>query len=157
MTQTHLVLFIFYSFLQSNQCISQLTKKAAGNVIGVYDGRTPCKELAAQINEKTTTDCMKIKWRLILYKDSATGNPTTYELLGFVFKRDNPQIGKWHVIKGSKSKPWAIIYQLDLPGRGPLFLLKGDDNILFFMDKDKNLLVGNRDFSYTLNRVDKNL
>lgn len=30
--------------------------------------------------------------------------------------------------------------------------MKGDDNVLFFLDKDRNLLVGNSDFSYTLNR-----
>ncbi len=33
-----------------------------------------------------------------------------------------------------------------------LYLLKGDDNILFFVDPNGRLLVGNEDFSYTLNR-----
>ena len=101
-------------------------------------------------------ECTKIKWRLTLYKDSVTGNPDTYGLLGFVYKKDNPRIGKWRIIKGTKANPEAIVYQLDQPGREPLFLQKGDDNILFFLDQGKNLLVGNRDFSYTLNRVDNN-
>lgn len=33
--------------------------------------------------------------------------------------------------------------------------MKGDDNVLFFLDQDKNLLTGNNLFNYTLNRVQK--
>jgi hypothetical protein len=155
MKLTLLMLFISCSFLKSNNCIAQVTKKAASNIVGVFDGRTPCQELAGQLNEKTIPECIKIKWRLILYKDSVTGNPDTYALLGFVYKKDSPRIGKWHITKGTKANPEAIVYQLDQPGRESLFLQKGDDNILFFLDQEKKLLIGNRDFSYTLNRVDK--
>lgn len=35
-----------------------------------------------------------------------------------------------------------------------LYLLKGDDNVLFILDENKELRVGNEDFSYTLNRVE---
>ena len=48
--------------------------------------------------------------------------------------------------------PQAIVYELKEEGRPTLFFQQGDDNILFFLDKDRKLLVGNRDFSYTLNR-----
>lgn len=150
-----LLLFISYSFLQSNRCIAQVTNKDADNIVGVFDGRTPCQGLAKQINEKVTTECIKIKWRLILYKDSITGNPGSYRLLGFIYKKDNPRIGKWHIIKGTKANPEAIVYQLDQPGESPLFLEKGDENILFFLDQEKKLMIGNRDFSYSLNRVAK--
>jgi len=34
------------------------------------------------------------------------------------------------------------------------YLLKGDDNVLFVLDENKELRVGNIDFSYTLNRVE---
>ncbi len=112
--------------------------------------------MAKQLNEKVTTECIKIKWRLILHKDSITPNSGTYELLGFVFKKDKPRLGKWRIIKGAKAHPEAIVYQLDHPGREALFLQKVDDNILFFLDQEKNLMVGNRDFSYTLNRAEKN-
>ncbi|MDQ3683595.1 MAG: hypothetical protein M3352_11090 [Bacteroidota bacterium] len=135
--------------------MAQITKRAADNIVGVFDGRTPCKDLAKQLKEKLTTECIKIKWRLILYKDSITGNPDTYELLGFVHKKDNPRIGKWHIIKGTRLNSEAIVYQLDQAGKETLFLQKVDDNILFFLDQEKNLMVGNKDFSYTLNRMAK--
>ncbi len=157
MKQIILLLFICCSLGQPKQCIAQVSKKTGNSLVGVFDGRTPCQDLAKQLNEKVTSECIKIKWRLILYKDSITGNPGTYELLGFVYKKDTPRVGKWHIIKGTKANPQAIVYQLDQEGREPLFLQKGDDNIFFFLDQEKNLLVGNRDFSYTLNRVNKNL
>ena len=124
-------------------------------MIGVFDGRTPCRDLAKQINEIVTTECTKIKWRLTLYKNADSVNQGTYELIGFVYKKDNPRMGKWHIVKGIESNPEAIVYQLDQDGREPLFLMKGDDNILFFLDQEKKLMAGNRDFSYTLNRVAK--
>jgi hypothetical protein len=33
-----------------------------------------------------------------------------------------------------------------------LSLLAADENVLFFLDKNQKLYVGNEDFSYTLNR-----
>lgn len=128
-----------------------------GVLIGVFDGRTPCLDLAKQLDEKTTSECIKIKWRLALYKDAATTNAGTYELVGFVYKKDRPRTGKWHSIKGTKRNPDATVYQLDQAGKEPIFLQKVDDNILFFLDEDKNLMVGNSDFSYTLNRITKSL
>jgi hypothetical protein len=32
--------------------------------IGTFDGRTPCRELAVQLQEKVGHECIKIKWRL---------------------------------------------------------------------------------------------
>ena len=156
MKYTILPLLLSCCLLQAKHCMAQTTKKA-NSLVGVFDGRTPCKDLAKQINEKVTSECIKIKWRLILYKDSITGDPGTYKLLGFIYKKDNPRTGKWRIIKGTKISPEAIVYQLDQPGREPLFLQQVDENIFFFLDQEKKLMVGNRDFSYTLNRVAKNL
>jgi hypothetical protein len=148
-------IFMLWSLVQSN--ISNAQDPGKPTLYSVYDGRTPCQDLAIQLNEKVTIQCIKIKWRLVLYKDSITGNPATYNLQGFIYKKGNARIGKWHIIRGTKTNPAAIIYQLDKEGTAPLFFLKGDDNVLFFLDREKNLLVGNRDFSYTLNKVDKKL
>ena len=65
---------------------------------------------------------------------------------------------KWTIVRGTKTNPEAVVYQLepDKPG-GSLSCVKADDNILFFLDKERNLMVGNGDFSYTLNRSDKAL
>jgi hypothetical protein len=95
---------------------------------------------------------MKLKWDLTLYQNPATGLPTTYKLRG-TFYRQQIGEGKWSIIKGTKTNPDAVVYQLDPDkAQGSLFLLKADDNIIFFLSKEKNLLVGNGDFSYTLNR-----
>ena len=40
----------------------------------------------------------------------------------------------------------------DDKGNGLLYLLKLDEHILVFTDAHEKLLVGNEDFSYTLNR-----
>ncbi len=150
------VLFIGLSLVQSKQGTVQVSYTKS-SLVGVFDGRTPCQELATQLNEKVTSECIKIKWRLTLYKDSISGKPGVYELLGFVYKKNRPRSGNWSISKGTPANPDAIVYQLNEPGGKTLFLQKGDDHVLFFLDQKKNLLVGNRDFSYTLNKIDKNL
>jgi hypothetical protein len=122
------------------------------HVFGVFDGRSPCQEIASQLNIPTTPECIKIKWRLILFQNPATHAPTTYSLDGFVF-HNPPKTGKWVILKGMKTDPNAIVYQLD-PGEKGSFLsfIKADENILFFLDKYQKHLVGNIYFSYTLNR-----
>ena len=104
------ILLTVCSFLQSEQSISQSTNNGSANLIGVFDGRTPCRDMAKQINEIVTTECTKIKWRLTLYKNADSVNQGTYELMGFVYKKDNPRKGKWHIIKGAESNPEAIVY-----------------------------------------------
>jgi hypothetical protein len=45
------------------------------------------------------------------------------------------------------------VYRLTPGSNGTaLYLLKGDNNVLFFLDQKEQLLVGNLYFSYTLNR-----
>jgi hypothetical protein len=57
----------------------------------------------------------------------------------------------WKTIIG---KGGRIVYRLnDDKENGFLYLLKLDENILMFTDAQGNLLVGNEDFSYTMNRV----
>lgn len=124
-------------------------------VEGIFEGRCPCKELATLLKASVSSECFKTKWGLTLLKDPATQKPTVYELDGS-FYRNNSRKGSWQVIKGTKNDPNAIVYQLDIENSGtPLFLLKGDDNVLFILDQEKNLLVGNELFSYTFNRVEK--
>ena len=50
----------------------------------------------------------------------------------------------------------AIIYELEAASdHGSIRLLKADDNSMFFVGQDGRLMVGNADFSYTLNRADE--
>src|SRR5882757_4446472 len=67
-------------------------------VYGVFEGRPPCREIAKQVDSPVSAECTKVKWSLILYKDSITKQPTVYHLLG----RFLPPDGKWKIIKGIK-------------------------------------------------------
>jgi hypothetical protein len=126
---------------------------AASSILGRFVGRSPCREVARDLNKTVNSDCIKVKWDLILYQDRATLQPTTYKLNG-TFYRERVREGKWAFLQGAKTDAAAVVYQLD-PDKpeGSLLFLKADDNILFFLDRNRNLMVGNKDFSYTLNRT----
>lgn len=68
--------------------------------------------------------------------------------------RESPREGKWNITQGSVVDPKATVYQLHATDTQPaLLFLKGDDNVLFFLNQNRELLVGHAEFSYTLNRV----
>lgn len=121
-------------------------------VDGVFEGRTPCREIAAQLKKETSPDCTKLKWRIFFDKKRMT-----YKTDGSFF-RAQPRVGKFAVSQGIEGSSNAVVIQLDpdKPAES-LFFLKGDDNILFFLNSDKKCFVGNGDFSFTLNRVRKSL
>jgi len=119
-------------------------------VYGAFEGRTPCQEITRELGIKVGPECTKRKWLLVLTQDPATHIPGSYKIEGV---GDWNGEGKWSIVKGSKENPNATVYQLDRPGKNSLFLLKGDDNVLFVLDHNKNFLVGGADHSYTLNRV----
>jgi hypothetical protein len=118
----------------------------------IYEGRTPCLEIARDAKLEVTNDCFKLKWQLILNRDSVTLAPTTYQLLT-TYQRQREIKGYWTIIKGTAANPNAIIYQLDpdIPEKSISFFV-ADENTLFFIDKNNRLFTGNQDFSYTLNR-----
>ena len=123
-----------------------------------FSGRTPCAEITKQMKHPVGTDCLKLKWSVDLYRDPRTLAPTTYRLRSTLYRHEpgGTEIireGKWEVTRGTKNDPKAIVYELDaFRSDGPIFLLKADRNILVFLANDRSLLVGNEDFSYTLNR-----
>ena len=121
---------------------------------GVFEGRCACQELAQVLKREVSTDCFKTKWGLNLFQNPDTQAPTTYVLEGSFF-RQAIRKGNWHIIKGSKADLDDIVFALEADNQQTIYLLKGDDNVLFFLDNDKNLLTGNDLFNYTLNRVQK--
>jgi hypothetical protein len=124
-------------------------------VYGLFEGRSPCQEIARLLKAEGRDECIKIKWQLILFQDPITGAPTTYALGGFSW-RNPPKMGKWAFAKGTKEDPKATVIKLDPENpRAFLSFMKADENILLFMDPNGELLVGNEDFSFTLNRVVK--
>lgn len=123
------------------------------SVVGIFEGRGACQELAKELEISVSPDCFKTKWGLTLYQDSLTHQPTTYDLEGS-FYRANPRKGTWQIIKGTQADSQATVFQLNSDkSKETIFLLKGDDNVLFFLDKNKNFLIGTEFCSYTLNRV----
>lgn len=120
----------------------------------VFDGRTPCQKIAAEHTEMNASkSCFKLKWRLILNRDSITYLPTTYTIRKVVDNQPREVSGKWTIIKGTTKKPDAIIYKIepDKPDESISFLV-GDDNVLFFLNKNDEPYIGNENFSFTLNK-----
>lgn len=121
------------------------------DIYGIFEGRTPSgisRQLGAPQPDRDL-----LKWQVIFFRDSVTMQPTTYKLTTELFDR-RPLTGSWKIIHGMKDHPSAVVYALEY-GRPEkvLYLLKGDENVLFILDEDRAFLVGNRDLSYTLNRV----
>lgn len=136
-------------FVKNN---APLPKAFGSALVGVFSGRTPCREVAQQLNHPVATDCMKLKWELTLYQDPQTRTPTTYKLRGTLF-RDYDREGTWTTVRGRQGDPNALVFKLDPEKNGrSLLLFNADDRVLFFLQNDGSLMVGNRDFSYTLNR-----
>lgn len=117
----------------------------------VFEGRTACSELR-DLLEKSEA-CHKLKWYFVLYTDSLTRKPSHYLVNGTGYRKETMGKGKWEIINGKDGK---ITYKLHQETKyGPLYLLKVDENILIFTDADGNLFAGDENFSYTLNRREK--
>jgi len=119
----------------------------------VFEGRTPCSELPALLGLNKSEACNKMKWYFLFYTDSITGKPSYFLMGGMGYRKETMARGKWQIVTESDGR---IIYRVySDKWVHSLDLLKGDDNILFFIDAGGRLLVGNEDFTYTLNRRKK--
>ena len=144
----------------SPQTVSTPRIETDSAIVGVFDGRTPCNSGLLELNGISSNGCQIIKCRLILYQDSITHTPTSFQIYTvYVGKGDTrySNTGKWKMLKGTKTDPGAIVYQLEPDSGKPqsLVLLKADNNILFFLDENTNHMVGDTYTSYTLNRAKK--
>lgn len=114
----------------------------------VFDGRTPC---AVPGIIAPGSQCYKVKWRITFYANARTNQPVSYKILGTPWRKENGKTGTWKIITAKSGK---VMYRLnDIHGKAFIYLLKLDEHILVFTDADGKLLVGNEDFSYTLNNV----
>lgn len=113
-----------------------------------YEGRTACQEMITALDMPANAECDKRKMALVLYVDKETKLPASYKIKGVGIRSGK---GKWSIEKGIPGHPEAIVYRLDM-GTVSMFLLKMEE-VLFILDKQKNFLVGNAKYSYTLNRV----
>ncbi len=108
-----------------------------------FEGRSPC-QVPGIIAQGSL--CYKLKWHIVLYRSG------TYKVLGTPWRVQGGRKGNWKTVAG---KDGRIVYQLnDEKENGFIYLLKLDENILVFTDATGKLLVGDEDFSYTLNKAD---
>ncbi|WP_127129550.1 hypothetical protein [Pseudoflavitalea rhizosphaerae] len=113
-----------------------------------FTGRTPCQEIAQQMNWKVSKECWKMKWVLTLKRD-----PVTLEPAGFIMRQTNISgeriQGKWEIDKTKQGNILSLIINNTTP---PLDLLIGGEYVLFILDNQRRPLPGNSEFSFTLNR-----
>lgn len=116
----------------------------------IFEGRTPCQELAALLGLEKSEACNKMKWYFLLYTDTVTQKPSYFLMNGTGYRKETMLRGTWEIVPGQNGR---IVYRLysDKWSRS-LTLLKGDENILFFVNGKGQVLSGDEDFSYTLNR-----
>jgi hypothetical protein len=113
----------------------------------VFEGRTPCG--VPGVVEPGNV-CYKLKWRIVLYTDAADSGKGGYRAFGTEWRQEGGRRGSWTRVNTGKK----IIYRLNDGQDKPwLYLQQLDEHILIFTDAGGKLLVGDEDFSYTLNRM----
>ena len=129
--------------------VNMIAKQTSYRDSVAFQGRTPCGDFS--INHPGN-GCIKMKWYIVLYANAVKNESIIYLLnRSHMFPLEYPgKKGTWKIIEG---KDGRIIYELT-PDKETIhtYLLKLDDGVLIFTDANGNLLVGDHDFSYTLNR-----
>jgi hypothetical protein len=109
-----------------------------------FQGRTPCLDFA----DKRSPNCYKMKWLITLYTDSKDHQPASYSLRETAIVGKS-MVGTWTTSSAANGR---IVYKLNANTGKPLYFLMLDENLLALTNPEGRLLVGNEDFSYTLNR-----
>jgi hypothetical protein len=137
-------------------------------IFGVFEGITPCSGKSPALPQiPKGSDCEEMIWKFTLYRDAASGAPTTYELISAygLSKQNSTGLigggteiafsGTWEIIKGNAAYPNAVIYQLNSKEQGNIvsFIKIGDD-VLHILNSDGAMMVGHAGWSYTINRTD---
>ena len=111
-----------------------------------FVGRTPCIEIARELKIAVTDDCFKLKWKLTLRREPISKRPARF-VLQRTFRRSEPMEGKWEIVKDAGS----TIYRLAGDDGSKVSFMRLDDSLLF-LDNAGQLLKGNGEFGYTLDR-----
>lgn len=116
-----------------------------------FVGRTPCEPVNSEYNLALSESCLKIKWLMKLYVDPVTKRPTSFHW-SRTGNRTSLIEGTWSIEKIND----AVIchFRLRKPFEA-MDLVVVDENILYFLDKNHNLMAGDENFSFALNRITK--
>jgi hypothetical protein len=115
----------------------------------VFYGRTPCNGFREIKSLGISPSCYKLKWEVVLFRDPVSGRPSVFRSRGTLFRKNGGQTGTWEIVTNGSG---ANVYRLALHNKEFLDLLPIDENLLVFLNSDGQLLTGDEDFSYTLNR-----
>jgi hypothetical protein len=130
-------------------------KDTGSQVFGIFGGRSPCAALARELRLAGAEGCVRVKWRVTLLKDPRTNQPTIYKVDNSL-NRGRSWTGAWRIVRGTPGFPDATVYQLDAEAsHGPILLLRGDDNVVLFLNQQREPLPGTAEFSYTLSRTEQ--
>jgi hypothetical protein len=145
-----------------------LSVSTDSSIFGIFVATSPCDAGSRPLLKiPETANCEVIKWDLTLYHNPDTLAPTTYKLT-YAYglpKQGTNEIaqggikvewkGKWTMVRGAKSNPDAVVYQLD-PDKPQesISFQKVDDNLLHLLNRDESLMLGNAGWSYTLSRTE---
>ena len=164
------------NLIQSGCIMALVASLAAGasgatlsdsSIYGIFTGTTPCGPMIRPLhNVSPQADCALLEWKLILYQDPVTKEPTTYRLTSvnkYIIKATNQHsepgikteaVGKWSIVKGIPSRPASVVYSLDQPRAGhPIHFVKLSEHLIHLLDDDGRLAVGNPFWNYTLSRT----
>jgi len=140
-----------------------------------FSGSTPCGRVARQfLGISADANCVMVTWELTLHDEDAAAaaaerRSRPYKLVarcghsvperpGAVeAAKDNIVVqGTWRIVRGTKSDPQAIVYELatEDPKRTAAFVKVGED-LLHLLDGERRAVIGNSGWSYTLNRNGK--
>ena len=169
------ILFVY--FVSMVTCASSQSEANAGKDSAIhFAGTTPCSNIIRPLHKiKQEGDCalneckcLVVEWKLMLYINSVTQEPTTYKLTGinkFAVPETNmfssgtktESEGKWVIVKGTKTHPEAIVYRLN-PDKPEISLsfIKLSENLLHVLDREEKLMIGNEFWNYTLSRSKTN-
>lgn len=118
------------------------------SLLGVFEGRTPCGDIANEFTGFPAQGCEKIKWRLTLYRNPATGRATTYLYEGTRSTRR----GSWR-IEHDAGPERRVLYHLEYGTPAKLLsVLSVEANVLLLLDRNLRVLVGDASWSYALKR-----
>jgi hypothetical protein len=165
-----ILLIIAGGYLLQTQVLKPASAAAPGErVLGVFEGITPCDPSHPPLPQiPVDTACEQMLWKLTLYQDADTNNPTTYQLeTSYGMSRQGSTglqnggtalnlEGAWRIVRSIPANSEAVVYQLNpATPETAAYFYKVDDNLLHILDADKQLRVGNAGWSYTLNRTDQ--
>ena len=118
----------------------------------IFDGRTPCDQIPEDFNLQMSDDCIKLKWRLKLKPGDDSGNTGTYSLKG-TFSNHTEVTGRYNITAYPQQQRLFVLQLSPSNKEKQMSFLITDKNILYFLNPEMKLFVGDSNFSYALNRI----